>query len=87
MSPKGPFWRSGDAEYKESKSSTPKKVTPELFLSRDGELRDIQQEFSEYVHYMLRSLVKAENVSPNVFSKLDVHMAVSVGMLHLCQRS
>ena len=58
MSPKGPFWRSGDAEYKESKSSTPQKVTPELFLSRDGELRDIQKEFSESVRYMLRSLVQ-----------------------------
>ena len=33
-------------------------MTPELFLSRDGELRDIQEEFSEYVRYMLRSLVQ-----------------------------
>ena len=33
-------------------------MTPELFLSRDGELRDIQEKFSEYVRYMLRSLVQ-----------------------------
>ena len=39
-------------------ASTQKKVTPELFLSRDGELRDIQGKFSEYVRYMLCSLVQ-----------------------------
>ena len=33
-------------------------MTPELFLSRDGELCDIQEEFSEYVRYMLRSLIQ-----------------------------
>ena len=46
---------SGDEE---GKSSTQAEVTPELFLSRDGELRDIQGKFSEYVRYMLRSLVQ-----------------------------
>ena len=44
-------------EYKEGKSSTQRKMSPELFLSRDEELRGIQEEFSEYVRYMLRSLV------------------------------
>ena len=39
-------------------SSTQTKVTPELFLSRDGELRDIQEEFSECVRYMLRPFVQ-----------------------------
>ena len=39
-------------------SSTQTKVTPELFLSRDGELRDIQEEFSECVRDMLRPFVQ-----------------------------
>ena len=37
-------------------SSTQGEVTTELLLSRDGELRDIQGKFSEYLRYMLRSL-------------------------------
>ena len=45
-------------EHEEEKSSTQREVTLELFFSRDGELRDIQEEFSEYVRYMLRSLVQ-----------------------------
>ena len=36
-----------------STSSTQRKVTSALFLSRDGELRDIRQEFSDYVRYVL----------------------------------
>ena len=33
-------------------------MTPELFLSREWELRDIQEEFFDYVRYMLRSLIQ-----------------------------
>ena len=45
-------------EHEEEKSSTQREVTLELFFSRDGELRDIQEEFSEYVRYVVRSLVQ-----------------------------
>ena len=45
---------SGDEE---GKSSTQAEVTPELFLSRDGEFHDIEEEFSEYVRYLLHSLI------------------------------
>ena len=46
---------------------------PELFLSRDGELRDIQEEFSAYVRYMLRSLVQNfifQSLSMSLFPNL-----------------
>ena len=48
-------------------------MTPELFLSRDGELRDIQEEFSEYERYMLRSLVHIfifQSLSMSIFLNL-----------------
>ncbi len=51
--------------------STQRMVTPELFLSRDGELRDIQEEFSEYVRYCYGHLSKFSffNLSPCPFSQ------------------
>ena len=36
---------------KEGKRSAQREVTPELFLSCGGELRDVEEEFSEYVRY------------------------------------
>ena len=41
----------GDAENKEGKRSAQREVTPELFLSCGGELRDVEEEFSECVRY------------------------------------
>ena len=67
-----PFWRSGDAEHKEGTSSTQRKVTPE-FLSRNWELRDIQEDLSEYVRYMLRSPVQNfifQSLSTSLFLNL-----------------
>ena len=49
------------------------KKTPELLLSRDGELRDIQEEFSEYVRYTLHSLVQIfifQSLSMSLFPNL-----------------
>ena len=46
------------AENKEGKRSAQREVTPELFLSCGGELRDVEEEFSEYVRYCYGLLFK-----------------------------
>ena len=43
---------------KEGKRSAQREVTPELFLSCGGELRDVEEEFSEYVRYCYGLLFK-----------------------------
>ena len=57
----------------QGKGSTQRKVTPELFLSRDGELRDIQ-EFSEYVFYMLRLPVQNNFIFQSLSMSLFIHL-------------
>ena len=46
-------------------------MTPELFLSCGGELRDIEEEFSEYVRYCYGQLSKFSffSLSPCPFSQ------------------
>ena len=60
-----------NAEYKEGKRSAQREVTPELFLSCGGELRDVEEEFSEYVRYCYGYLSKFSffSLSPCPFSQ------------------
>ena len=48
-----------------------RELSPELFLSCGGELRDVQKEFSEYVHYcyglLFKSLIFIFSLSPCPF--------------------
>ena len=61
-----------------------REVTPELFLSCGGELRDIEEEFSEYVRYCYGHLSKFLffSFSPCPFSsiflsnKIAIHMSI-----------
>ena len=60
-----------NADNKEGKRSAQREVTPELFLSFGGELRDVQEEFSEYVRYCYGQLSKFSffSLSPCPFSQ------------------